>query len=300
MFAPPVILGLWPIAGIATVGVSERDALETLRAALDAGITCFDTAMAYGYHGESDRWLGRVLDERQVDARVIGKVGQRWIGSRRVIDGQPKTLLADAETSLARLGRPSFDCLMLHSVDPAVPIERSAEALAELQRRELCRHVGVCNVTPQQLQRFAQVVPCTAIQCPLNVMQQDSLQGIIPAAHQRGVEVYAYWALMKGMLAGKIDRDHQFAPGDPRPGYDIFQGEFRRRAHRIVDGLKQRGRHWDRTVAQLAIGWVLTQPGVTSVLAGARTPDQVRELAASRPLSPSQAAEIDHLLTTSP
>ncbi len=295
-----VILGLWPIAGMTTIGVTERDAMDTLRAAVDSGIHRFDTAFSYGVDGESDRLLGRLVRERPGEVEVIGKVGQRWVGRRRVVDGQPATLIADAETSLTRIGRPAFDCLLLHSPDPNVAIERSVEALAQLQQRQLCRRIGVCNVSVEQLQRVAKVISCDAIQAPLNLMQQQSLATIIPAAHREDIDVFVYWVLMKGLLAGKIGPNHVFDPADPRPGYDIFQGSFRVRAHRVVDGLKQIGQRVGRTVAQLSIGWALSQTGVSAVLAGAHRPNQVAELARSEKLDQELLAEINRLLVEPP
>ncbi len=299
MIKPRLILGLWPIAGITTLGVTKDDATATLHAAIDIGITQFDTAFNYGFQGESDRLLGRILRERSCDAVVLGKVGQRWAGTRRVIDGRPATLVADAESSLSRLARESFDCLLLHSPDPAVRIERSAEALAQLKQRQLCKRVGVCNVNQDQLARFSRVVACDAIQCPLNLIQRDSLSGLIPAAQRQGTNVYTFWALMKGMLAGRIGPNHTFDPADPRAGYEIFQGQFRRRADHIVAGLIEIGKQSKHTVAQLAIGWTMAQPGVSAVLAGARKPEQITELAASQPLGEEEVTQIDQLVAAS-
>lgn len=290
-----VILGLWPIAGITTVGVTEQDAVATVHAALDAGIDTFDTAMSYGYDGESDRILGRVLRERNADVSVISKVGQRWIGQQRVNDGRPPTLIADAETSLTRIGLESFDCMMLHTPDPDVPIERSAEALISLRDRGLCHRIGACNVTVEQWNRFQSVAASHALQCPLNLMQRDSLDQIIPTAADAGADVYVYWVLMKGLLAGRITRDHRFPDDDPRPSYEIFQGEFRRHAHDLIDELAKLARQWDRSVAQIAAGWAMSQPGVSAVLVGARRPEQIAELAETRPLEADLLAKLDQL-----
>ena len=293
---PPVILGLWPIAGITTLGVTEADALATIHAAIDAGIRRFDTAFSYGYEGESDRLLGQVLRERQVDTYVIGKVGQRWDGTERVVDGRPATLIADAETSLTRMRRTHFDCLMLHSPDPNVPIEESAQAMADLQRRQLCRTVGFCNMSLEQLDRFASVVPCHAIQCPLNLIQFETQQPLVTSARERGTNVFTFWALMKGLLAGMIKCESEMDPSDPRLRYEIFRGESRRRADQVVAGLREIGEATNQTVPQLAIGWVLAQPGVTSVLAGARRPEQVNAWASSRALASETCDAIDALV----
>ncbi len=295
----PIILGLWPVAGVTTVGVTRDDARDTVRAAIDAGVTQFDTAFSYGYDGESDRLIGTFLGRDRDRFTLIGKVGQRWSADRqRVVDGSPDTLREDAETSLRRIGVDAFDLLMLHSPDPLFPVERSAEAFVSFRRRGLCRRVGICNATPQQRRVFAEVAGCDAIQSPLNLMQPGPLNDVIPEAAGAGCDVHVYWTLMKGLLAGRISRDHVFADGDSRPGYAVYQGEPRRRAHEIVDRLGQLGGRCGVSVAQLAIGWALSQPGVTAALVGARRPEQIRETAAARPLTRDVATEVDGILTS--
>jgi aryl-alcohol dehydrogenase-like predicted oxidoreductase len=292
-----ITLGLWPIAGITTVGVTDADAAATIAAAIDAGITSFDTAFSYGYDGESDRHLGRAIGSQRDRFTVMGKVGQRWTADRkRVVDGSPDQLIADAELSLSRIGIDAFDVLYLHSPDPGVPIQRSAEAMERLRARGVCKQVGVCNLDAGQLDQFCEAAKCDAVQCPLNLLQRDSLTEFIPRSQFHGASVHVFWTLMKGLLAGKIGRDHQFAEGDSRPSYAIFQGESRERAHRIVDELAKLGRQIDRTVAQLAIGWVLAQNGVNSALVGARRPDQIQELATANRLESGILAKIDALV----
>lgn len=288
-----ITLGLWPIAGVTTIGVTPGDAMGTIQTAIDEGITAFDSAFSYGYDGESDRYLGRAIAGRRDEFTVMNKVGQRWDSERnRIVDGTPKQLTADAETSLKRMGIDSFDLLYLHSPDPKVAIETSAQCMEDLRSRGLCRQVGVCNVDLDQLEAFCTVAKCDAIQCPLNLIQSDSLQTLIPRCEELGVSVHVFWTLMKGMLAGKIGRDHQFAKGDSRPNYPIFQGEARLNAHRIVDGLKRLGDDVGMTVAQLSVGWAVSQPGVTSALVGARRPEQIRELASAQRLTPSLISRI--------
>ena len=297
---PHIALGLWPIAGITTVGVSASDADQTVIAAIESGITTFDTAFSYGYAGESDLILGRHLRGQRDDFTVIGKVGQRWNKHReRIIDGSRKSLIADAEQSLRRMNLEFFDLLMLHSPDPHIPLEKSAEVIAELQQRGLCRQVGVCNVNCEQLRRFQTVISCDAIQCPLNLMQRESLAELIPRCQQNKVSVHAFWTLMKGLLAGKITRDHQFAEGDSRPGYPIFQGVARERAHQIVDGITRLGEEANLTPAQMAIGWVLSQPGISMALVGGHTPNQIRETAQTLPLPTALRTAIDKLVRDS-
>lgn len=296
----PVILGLWPIAGITSVDVQEDHSLATLRRALDVGVTTFDTAFSYGYDGESDRLLGESIRGVRDRVQVIGKVGQRWTADRvRVTDGSMKTLVRDAETSLKRIGIDHFDLLMLHGPDPQVDVRVSAEALAMLQLQGKASAVGVCNVNEQQIRAFAEVIPATAVQVPLNCLQQSSLENFIPWCSQRGTAVLVYWVLMKGILAGQIRSDHLFDSRDSRPGYPIYQGEMRARTHRLLDRLQVLAREYECSVAQLSVGWALSQSGVTSVLVGAKRPGQIEETAGSRPLSPELLAAIDEAILSS-
>ncbi len=293
--SPSVILGTWPFAGITSVGVSHQSSRETIFAAIDAGITTFDTAFAYGYHGECDRLLGECIQARpEAKLRVIGKVGQRWTPeNQRIADARSVVLRADAIESLERLGIGSFDLLMLHQPDPTIDIRQSAETLVELREEGLCKDVGVCNVDPSQLSQFCEVVLPSAIQIPLNLLQRDSLETLIPWCAQRGISVHVYWVLMKGILAGKIDRTFQFDQKDSRPKYPIYQGSFRERTHRLVDRLASIAGANGLTVAQLSIGWALSQPGISGAIIGAKRPEQVRETSQSMPLCGSILAEVE-------
>ena len=121
---------------------------------------------------------------------------------------------------------------------------------------------------------------------------------MIPQCASNQCDVMVYWTLMKGLLAGRIGRDHVFAAGDSRPNYEIFQGEARRKTHDILDDMQRIGRDSGRTIAQLSIGWALAQSGVTQVLVGARRESQVTEIAASVPLPADLVAAIDQSVQT--
>lgn len=291
-----IVLGLWPIAGITTVGVTLEDARSTIRAAIDAGIRAFDTAYSYGYDGESDRLLGEFLGAQRDEFFVLGKVGQRWTASgERYVDGSPKQLIEDAEHSLRRLKTEAFDVLFLHSPDPNRTLEASASALLDLKRRGLCHQIGISNATREQVDRFHRVTTCDAIQCPLNLVQRDASRELVTSANKADISVYVFWTLMKGLLAGRIERDHVFAEGDSRPGYPIFQGELRAMIHDLIDEMRRLGEQHSRSVAQLSVGWAISQPEVKAALVGARRPEQIRELAATTRLDEETLDELDRL-----
>lgn len=285
-----VIFGLWPIAGITSGAVSEQTSRDTIDAAINSGICWFDSAFSYGFDGESDRLLGEQIRGRRDQVRIIGKAGQRWTPDRqRIVDCSPSTLVADAEESLRRIGTDHFDLFMLHCVDPQVDLRQSAAAIASLQARQLTKQIGVCNVNLEQLEQFTSVAKTDAVQLPLNMLQREILKDLVPYCRSHEIDVHVYWVLMKGILAGKISRSHQFPAGDSRPKYDIYQGEIREGTHQIVDRLKEIAASENLTVAQLSVGWAISQPGITAAIVGAKRPDQVIESAASRVLP-------DHIL----
>ncbi|MEM6688695.1 MAG: aldo/keto reductase, partial [Planctomycetota bacterium] len=123
--------------------------------------------------------------------------------------------------------------------------------------------------------------------------QTDSQGGVIAAAADLNLEVHVFWTLMKGLLAGKIGRDHRFQEGDSRPGYDIFRGEKRDQAHRLLDRLHQIANESPYTVPQLSIGWALAREHVCTAVVGARRPDQVDDVIGQMALDSATLERID-------
>lgn len=293
----PIILGLWPIAGITTVDATPDQSRATIKAAIDCGITTFDSAFSYGYDGESDRLLAEFIGDKRSSMFIISKVGQRWNAQRqRVVDAQPSTMQRDLDTVLHRLGTDYLDLLMLHSVDPEVDIRDCAEALQCFREQGLVKQIGVCNVTTSQLAAFTQVTRPYAVQLPVNILQPETLADVIPWCQSQRIDVHAYWVLMKGLLAGRIGEHHVFAAGDSRPKYDIYQGAKRQRAHRLLAGLQPIADQNKLTVSQLSVGWVLSQPGVNSVILGAKRPEQIQETAVSTPLRQEILLQINEVI----
>jgi aryl-alcohol dehydrogenase-like predicted oxidoreductase len=128
-------LGCWPLAGMTRTGVTREEAVATVAAALDSGITHLDTAYCYGEQGESERAICTALRGHPRERVFLaGKCGIHWApGRRQTVDGSPARLTREADESLRRLGTDHLDLLYLHAPDPATPIEDSAAALAELQ-----------------------------------------------------------------------------------------------------------------------------------------------------------------------
>ncbi len=281
----PIALGCWPIAGVTTLGTDHQSSLDTVRQALDSGINFFDTAYSYGYDGEADLVLREALAGRD-DIVVASKVGMYFGSDRqRVTDGRPETLKLHAKEVLTRLGRDSVEILYLHLPDSNVPVADSAGAIAELIQEGVARHAGICNVNADELDAFTEVCPVIISQQPFNLLQQAAHSPAMQAAHDRAIPTAAYWVLMKGLLAGKLARDHVFDPQDRRLQYEIFQGDAWQRAQDVLDELRIIARDVSCSVSQLVIAWTLAHPLVTMCICGAKRPEQIRESAGAMRLS---------------
>lgn len=303
----PVSLGCWPIAGVTSLGVTEESSLATLEAAVDSGINFFDTAYIYGHAGESETRIRQALIDPLVKASpssrdqivIATKAGLHWNDNLKMVhDATPATLRRECETSLQRLGTDRVELLYLHAPDPDVPLEESAGELKRLMDEGKTRSVGVSNLELDQLKAFQQVCPITAFQPPYNMILRDIEADIVPWCVAQSISICVYWPLMKGLLAGKLARDHQFDPKDGRPKYPMFQGEEWQRNQDLIDDLRPIADEAGKTLAQLTINWAINQLGITSAICGAKRPDQIEDTAAAMgwQLSDAQQQAVDAAL----
>lgn len=295
----PVALGCWPISGMTSLDVNDRHSLATLHAALESGVNHWDTAFCYGRDGESERLIGRALQGRRDQAFIATKGGLHWddAGNRQQ-DARPERLREECEISLRRLQTDRIDLLYLHAPDPNVPLSDSVGALDELRLEGKTRRIGVSNVTLPQLQQLHGTVRIDAIQPPYNMLQRQIEQDLVPWCATQGIWVCVYWPLLKGLLAGRLDRGFTFRPGDGRAKYPMFQGQEWERNQDFLDELRDIALSLERTVAQLVINWTIHRPGITAALCGAKRPEQIRETAGAMGwrLTAEQTARIDAAL----
>ena len=300
IFVSPVALGCWPIAGMTSLDVNDGDSIATLEAAVDAGVNFFDTAYGYGAHGESERLIARALQARRDEVVIATKGGIAWDENlARVLDGRGETLKRQCDESLRRLDTDRVELLYLHAPDPDTDIAESAGALKELMDAGKARAIGVSNFRVEQLEAFQTVCPIAAFQPPYNMLQRDIEQDTLPWCREHDVSVVIYWPLMKGLLAGKLRRDHVFHERDGRSKYPMFQGDEWRKNQDFLDRLRTIADNAGKTVAQLVVNWTIHQPGVTAALCGAKRASQIEETAAAMgwQLTPEQLAQIDHALS---
>ena len=284
----PLGLGCWPLAGMTRAGVTREAAVATVRAALDAGITHLDTAYCYGEQGESERAIRAALAAIGPTARdgvvIAGKCGIHWEPDasldpprRQVVNGRPERIRAEVEESLERLGTDRLDLLYLHAPDPMIPLEESAGELLRLLEAGKARAIGLSNASRDQLERFAAVCPLAACQMHFNMLQREIEREILPWCMSQHVAMVVYWPLMKGLLAGRMHRDQVFPQSDSRHKYPMFNGaEFTRNLD-FVDSLRPIATRLAVALPDLVLAWTAEQPGITSVLFGATSPEQVAE-----------------------
>jgi aryl-alcohol dehydrogenase-like predicted oxidoreductase len=295
----PVALGCWPISGMSSVDVNDTDSLATLQAAVDQGINFIDTAYCYGAHGESERLIANALGARREQVVIATKGGIHWEpDGQRVLDARPLTLKQECEESLRRLRTDHVELLYLHAPDPSTPLADSAGALRELMQAGKTRCVGASNLDLPQLQAFHAVCPISAFQPPYNMLQRQIERDTLPWCREHDVSVMVYWPLMKGLLAGKLPREHVFGPGDGRAKYPMFRGAEWQKNQDFIDRLREIARTAGRTVAQVVVNWTIHQPGITAALCGAKRAAQIAETAGALgwQLTAEQRAQIDAAL----
>ncbi|MCH9654648.1 MAG: aldo/keto reductase [Planctomycetes bacterium] len=294
----PIAMGCWPISGVTSVDVTEQASLATLNAAFDSGINFFDTAYCYGYEGESERLIARALGEKRDQIVIATKGGIHWAGTKQIRDASPERIKRECDESLERLNTDRVELYYLHGPDPEIPVSDSAGAFKELLEAGKILSVGVSNFTLDQLQEFSAVCPISAYQPRYNMLQREIEADRLPWCIENQVSVMVYWPLMKGLLAGKLARDHQFAPEDGRQKYPMFHGEEWEKNQDFLDQLRSLANEFNRTIAQVVIRWTIQQTGITCALCGAKRPEQIEENAEvmNFELSASQIDSINHLI----
>jgi aryl-alcohol dehydrogenase-like predicted oxidoreductase len=241
-----------------------------------------DTAFCYGEHGESERAIAAAIRGRRDGVVIAGKCGIHWEPDaaatpprRQVVDGRPDRIRAEVGESLRRLGTDHLDLLYLHAPDPQVPLDESAGELARLLAAGTARAIGVSNVSLAQLEVFAAACPLSACQMHFNMLQREIEREILPWCRSREVAMIVYWPLMKGLLAGTMQRGHVFPQTDSRHKYPMFNGaEFDKNLD-FVDRVRPIAARLGCSLPDLVLAWTAEQPGITSVLFGATSPEQV-------------------------
>jgi aryl-alcohol dehydrogenase-like predicted oxidoreductase len=273
----PVAMGCWPVTGITSVDVTRERSEATIRAAVDSGINFFDTAYMYGYDGESEKMIGDVLKDVRDEVVIATKCGLHWKNRVSVSDASPERIIAECDESLNRLGTDRVELYYLHAPDPQVPVAESAGAILELMQAGKVLSAGLSNASVDELTEFNAVCPLSAYQPHYNMLQREIEDVQLPWCIENSVSTMVYWPLMKGLLAGKLARDHQFDPKDGRQKYPMFHGEEWVRNHDFIERLRKIADGIERSIPELVINWTIQRRGITAALCGAKRPEQIAE-----------------------
>ncbi len=252
----------------------ERESIATIHAALDAGITLLDTGDYYNA-GQNELLIARALKDRPGKALLSVKFGAlrgpdgAWLG----MDLRPAAVKNALAYSLRRLGADHIDIYRPGRLDPAVPIEETVGAIAELITAGYVRSIGLSEVGADTLQRAQKVHPLADLQIEYSLISRGPEAKIFPVLAELGVGVTAYGVLSRGLLSGS----RPTGPGDFRGHLPRFAGDNLERNQGVVEALRKVAAEAGCTASQLAIAWVLAKgPGIVPLI-GARTRAQLAE-----------------------
>jgi aryl-alcohol dehydrogenase-like predicted oxidoreductase len=271
-----IAMGCWALAGDATWGPQEEaDSMATVHAALDAGVNLFDTAEGYG-GGDSEAVLGRALAGRRHEAVIATKVSRANLSAQEVQQA--------CENSLQRLQTDYIDLYQIHWPSRSVPLAETVEALQRLRDQGKVRAIGVCNFGVQDLADLLFMAWVETNQLPYSLLWRAIEFEIQKKCLDENLGILCYSPLSQGLLTGKFASPAQVPEGRAR--VRLFSGDRPQARHgeegceaeafaavgqirEICDGIGQ-------PMTQVALAWLLHQPGVTSVIVGARRPEQIQ------------------------
>jgi aryl-alcohol dehydrogenase-like predicted oxidoreductase len=294
----PIALGCMGMSGMYGPA-DEAESIATIHAAVDAGITLIDTGDFYGM-GHNEMLLGRAIRLMRDQVLLSVKFGAQrapdgsWLG----YDARPAAVKTALAYSLQRLGTDHIDIYRPARLDPAVPIEDTIGAIADMIKAGYVRYIGLSELGPDNLRRAAAVHPIADLQIEYSLISRAPESKIFPVLQELGIAVTAYGVLSRGLLAGSSIA----STGDVRTRFPRFAAQNVAHNQQLVEKLKQLAGRKGVTQSQLAVAWVLAKSGVGSPsivpVMGARTRAQLSEALAalSVHLSSDEIAELEAAL----
>jgi aryl-alcohol dehydrogenase-like predicted oxidoreductase len=297
-----IALGTWAIGGWMWGGADDEESVRTVQVALDRGVNLIDTAPVYGF-GHSEAIVGKALaGGRRRRAVVATKTGIDWRDGKPFRNASRARIIKEVEDSLRRLRTDVIDIYQVHWPDSAVPIEETAEAVAELYRAGKIQAVGVSNFSPSQMSAFAAVAPLHTVQPPYNLFEREIETDVFPYCRDRHIAMLGYGSLCRGLLSGKMTETSQFSGDDLRKNDPKFQApRFQQYVGAVAELDHFAHERYGKRVIHLAVRWVLDRYDASVALWGARRPDQLEPIndVMGWSIDGSAMADIDRILARS-
>ena len=253
-------MGMTGMAGMPAMygATDEAEAIATVHRAVDLGVTFFDTAEVYGPY-TNEVLLGRALGHRRAGVKIATKFGFKFEGGARGLDSSPAHLRAVCDASLARLDTDHIDLFYQHRVDPAVPIEDTVGALADLVREGKVGHIGLSEAGPETLRRAAAVHPIAALQSEYSLWEREVEIEILPVCRELGIGFVPFSPLGRGFLAGTAKRAEDYPADDYRRNDPRFQGANYDANIALLTAVRAVADAHGASAAQVALAWLLAQ-----------------------------------------
>jgi aryl-alcohol dehydrogenase-like predicted oxidoreductase len=272
--------------------------------ALDLGITLIDTADSYGNRGGSEEALGEILGARRNDIVLATKFGLQMDDAGRLRGASRGYIMGAVEASLARLRTDRIDLYQLHRPDAKTPIEETLRALDDLVRQGKVRFIGCSNLSAkevaaaQETARAHGLTSFVSCQDEYSLLEREIERELLPVITARGLGLLPYFPLASGLLTGKYVRGAPLPRGTRLAKNSTHAADYlTERNWRVVEALGDFARRRGHSLIELAFGWLLSHPEVTSVIAGATSAAQIEAnvAAAGWRLSDDELAEVDRL-----
>jgi aryl-alcohol dehydrogenase-like predicted oxidoreductase len=279
----------------------EARTAEIVNAAIDAGITFFDTARMYG-SGKSEEFLGAALKNKRDQVVIATKFGG-WMSPEDNGNGSRATIMTQAEASLTALGTDYIDLYQMHYPDPVTPIEETLQARNDLVQQGKVRYIGCSNFTGWQIADAAWIAqtqgltPFVSLQNEWSLLVRGIETEVTGACERFGLGVLPYFPLASGVLTGKVKRGES-PPEGSRLNLPYFAAALTDTNHTKVEKLEAWAAEHGRTLLEVALSYLASHPVTASVISGASSPEQVAANAAATKtdLSSEARAEIGELV----
>jgi aryl-alcohol dehydrogenase-like predicted oxidoreductase len=272
--------GAWGIGGKPFWNTEgEEISIRSIEKAIDLGVNFYDTAPVYGF-GYSEELLGKALQSKRKDVIIATKCGMVWEKEELKAIRKRATresILEEIDMSLKRLRTDYIDLYQVHWPDESTPIEETMNTLLQIQKEGKIRYIGVSNYSVDQMKESLKYGQIVSLQPMYSMLERDVEKDRLPFCIDNNVGIICYSPLASGVLTGKYDENTRFQDWRGQGIIGNFTGDVFVSHIKKVKQIEKIAQKHDKTVAQLAINWLLHQKGVTTAIVGVKNPDHVEQ-----------------------